>query len=149
MRRRSATSPTWARTQRSSQVSLANNHCFGQCCGSGMFIPDPHYFHPRSRVKKIPGSGSASKNLTQKIVSNLSDMIQDLHSGCGSRILIFIFYLSRIPDPGVKNAPDPGYGSATATLRIWIFMDLALIYPGSGSRCNEIDQYFILTAFNF
>jgi hypothetical protein len=52
-----------------------------------------------------------------------------------------------IPDPGVKKAPDPGYGSAT--LRIWIFMDLALIYPGSGSRCNEIDQHFILTAFNF
>jgi hypothetical protein len=27
MRRRWATSPTWARTQRSSQVCLANNHC--------------------------------------------------------------------------------------------------------------------------
>jgi hypothetical protein len=24
-----------------------------QCCGSGMFIPDPNFFHPGSRV---PGS---------------------------------------------------------------------------------------------
>ena len=30
-----------------------------------------------------------------------------------SRIRILIFYLSRIPDPGVKKAPDPGSESAT------------------------------------
>ncbi len=37
-----------------------------QCCGSGMFIPDPNFVHPGSRIKKIPapGSGSASKNLS-------------------------------------------------------------------------------------
>jgi hypothetical protein len=42
------------------------------CCGSGMFIPDPNFFHHGSRVKRIPAS--ASKNLsilTQKIVSNV------------------------------------------------------------------------------
>jgi hypothetical protein len=22
-----------------------------QCCGSGMFIPDPNFFHPRSRIR--------------------------------------------------------------------------------------------------
>ncbi len=42
--------------------------CRLQCCGSGMFIPDPGYefFHPGSRVKKIPDprSRSASKNLS-------------------------------------------------------------------------------------
>jgi hypothetical protein len=27
-----------------------------QCCGSRMFIPDPNFFHPGSRVKKILGS---------------------------------------------------------------------------------------------
>ncbi len=27
-----------------------------QCCGSGIFIPDPNFFNPGSRVKKIPGS---------------------------------------------------------------------------------------------
>ncbi len=35
-----------------------------QCCGSEMFIPDPNFFHTGSRVKKIPGSASASKNLS-------------------------------------------------------------------------------------
>ncbi len=37
--------------------------------------------------------------------------------GCSSRIRIpdpdLFFYPSRIPDPGVKKAPDPGSGSAT------------------------------------
>jgi hypothetical protein len=45
---------------------------------SGMFIPDPNFSirDPGSRVKKIPdpGSGSASNNLTQKIVSKLSEI---------------------------------------------------------------------------
>jgi hypothetical protein len=72
------------------------------------------------RVKKIsdPGSGSASKNLsilTHNIVSKLKalgNMILD-----GSRIRSLDadldFYPSRIRDPGVKKAPDPGSGSAT------------------------------------
>jgi hypothetical protein len=36
-----------------------------QCCGSGMFIPDPNVFNPGSRAKKFsdPGSASAAKNL--------------------------------------------------------------------------------------
>ncbi len=41
-----------------------------QCCGSGMFIPDPG-----SRVKKITDLRSASKNIsTHKIVSKLSEI---------------------------------------------------------------------------
>jgi hypothetical protein len=31
-------------------------------------------------------------------------------------IWILIFHPSRIPDPGVKKAPDPGSGSGSATL---------------------------------
>jgi hypothetical protein len=38
-------------------------------------------------------------------------MIRDIHPR--SRIRILIFHLFRIPDPGVKKAPDPGSGSAT------------------------------------
>jgi hypothetical protein len=44
---------------------LARNQRYKQCCGSGMFIPDPgseFFFHPGSRVKKILDPGSASKN---------------------------------------------------------------------------------------
>jgi hypothetical protein len=70
--------------------------------------------------------------------------------GCSFRISkpdLEFFNPFQIPVAVVNKAPDPGSGSAT--LRIWIFMDLALIYPGSGSSCNEIDQHFIPTAFNF
>jgi hypothetical protein len=35
-----------------------------QCCGSGMFIPDPNFFHPGSALKNI-------SILTQKVVSKL------------------------------------------------------------------------------
>jgi len=38
-------------------------------------------------------------------------MIRVVHPG--SRIRMLTFYPSRIPDPGVKKAPDPGSGSAT------------------------------------
>ncbi len=71
-------------------------------------IPDPgseFLFHPGSRI--------CIKNLsilTQKIVSS---------SEIGSRLLIpdqdpdFTHLGSRIPNPGVKKAPDPGSGSTT------------------------------------
>jgi hypothetical protein len=38
-------------------------------------------------------------------------MIRVVHPG--SQIRMLTFYPSRIPDPGVKKAPDPGSGSAT------------------------------------
>jgi hypothetical protein len=40
-----------------------------QCCGFGMFIPDPNFFHPASRIhiKEL-------KYLTQKNVSKLSEI---------------------------------------------------------------------------
>jgi hypothetical protein len=49
-------------------------------------------FHPGSRVKKIPDSGSTSKNI--------SIFNQDR-----------IFYPFRIPNQRVKRAPDPGSGA--------------------------------------
>ncbi len=55
-----------------------------QCCGSEMFIPDPgsEFFHPGSRVKNIPESGSWFSDphqrtkvfLTQPTVSKLSEI---------------------------------------------------------------------------
>ncbi len=92
-----------------------------QCCGSGMFVPDPNLFHPwsefipsRIRIYSFPNPnffhpGSASKNLsilTQNIVSNLSEIWPR----------VFVpdpdFFLP-IPYPKVKKDPDPG--SATLT----------------------------------
>jgi hypothetical protein len=43
-------------------------------------------------------------------------MIRDVQ--LGSRIRILIFYPSRIPDPGVKKAPDPGSVFATLALTL-------------------------------
>ncbi len=77
-----------------------------QCCGSGMFIPDPNFFHP---------SGSASKNLnilTQIIVSNLSEIWSGLFIPDPDHEFL------PIPDPGVKKAPGPGSRSATLFLEL-------------------------------
>jgi hypothetical protein len=50
---------------------------------------------------------------TQKIVTKLSKIwVWDPRSGGSGKNLF------RISDPGVKKAPDPGYGSATLTLSI-------------------------------
>jgi hypothetical protein len=70
-------------------------------------IPDPNCLYP----------GSASKNLSiltpKKQKWFLSSKKYD--PGCSSRIPDpdADFYPSRIPDPGVKKAPDPGSGSAS------------------------------------
>ncbi len=49
-------------------VFLYYVYTHGQCCGSGMFIPDPgsDFFHPGSRTQtvSIPDPRSASKNLS-------------------------------------------------------------------------------------
>jgi hypothetical protein len=45
--------------------SKTNKNPQFQCCGSGMFIPDPTFFHPVSRIRtvSIPDPGSL-KNLS-------------------------------------------------------------------------------------
>jgi hypothetical protein len=75
-----------------------------------MFIPDPGswiliFTHPKSRISD-PGSRKVTKEKGEK------------------NLLSF-----RIPDPGVKKAPDPGSGSAT--------LGLAL------STSNKIDKKII------
>ncbi len=82
-----------------------------------MFIPDPNFFHPGSRVKKIPdpGSGSVSNNwsiLTWKIVSKLSEIWSRVVQ-CSPLIRIpdfgiLIFNPSRIPEPGSRGLKGNG-----------------------------------------
>jgi hypothetical protein len=90
-----------------------------QCCGSGMFIPDPTFFHSRIRIVSILDPGSASKNFS--ILTNKNGFLSSrkYDPGCSSRItdLDPDFYPSRIPDPGVKKAPDPR--SATLFVRVY------------------------------
>ncbi len=64
-------------------------HSTDPCCGSGMFIPNPNFFHL--------GSGSTSKNFSINCFYALGNMIQDVYPGF------------RILDP--DSDPASGYGS--------------------------------------
>ncbi len=89
-----------------SQLLTPLFHWHRQCCGSGMFIPDPNFSYP----------GSASKNLSILTPKKWFLSSRKYDPGCSSRIRILIFYPSRMPDPGVKKAPDPDPKSRSATL---------------------------------
>jgi hypothetical protein len=65
-----------------------------------MFTPDPNFFHPRSRIRIKENEYFNPKKWF------LSSRKWD--PDCSSRIRILTFYPSRIPDPGVKRAQDPG-----------------------------------------
>jgi hypothetical protein len=77
-----------------------------------MFIPDPgsDFFPSRIRTVSIPDPGSASKNLRVLTPKKWVLSSRKYDPGCSSRIpdSDADFYPSRIPDPGVKKAPDPG-----------------------------------------
>jgi hypothetical protein len=92
---------------------------------SAISVADPgclsriRFFHPGSRIKKIPVSGPASKNLsilTQKLF--LSSRKYD--SGCSSRIRIPDLEFLPNPDPGVKKEPDPGSGTLKILRRCFL-----------------------------
>jgi hypothetical protein len=79
-----------------------------------MFISDPNFFHPGSRIKLIPGSRIRIRIKEFKYFNPkncyqaLGNMIQNVHRGSGS--WFFTHPGSRIPDHDwrVKKAPDPG-----------------------------------------
>ncbi len=55
-----------------------NTHTY-QCCGSGMFIPDPNFFHPGSRIRIKEFRYFNQKNCFLA----LGNMIRVVHSGSG------------------------------------------------------------------
>jgi hypothetical protein len=69
-------------------------------------IPDPgsHLF-----LSRIPDPGTASQNL--------SILTKKWFVYPGSGIRIVTFYPSRIPDPEVKKAPDPGSATLSFILK--------------------------------
>jgi hypothetical protein len=85
-------------------------------------IPDPTYFHPGSRIRtvSIPDPGSRIlikefKHFNPKKAKKWFISSKKYDPSCSSRIPDpdADFLPSRIPDPGVKKAPNPG--SATLT----------------------------------
>ncbi len=98
-------------------------------------------------IQQRTGSGSCLEHCFLKLCcfSYLYNSVSSVADpGCLSRIRFFStpdpgsglfipdpdadFYPSRIPDPGVKKAPDPGSGSATLS----VSMRIRDVYPGSG-----------------
>jgi hypothetical protein len=89
-----------------------NDRCFTIFFSSGRAVlrirdvyPDPGSGPSRIRIREFKYFNPKKWFLSSR------NMIRVVHSG--SRIRILTFYPSRIPDPGVKKAPDPGFGSAT------------------------------------
>ncbi len=72
-------------------------HTNDQCGGSGMFIPDPTFFHPGSRIRtvSIPDPGSSSKNLSiltlKKAKKKWFQSTKKYEPGCSSRIRMLTF----------------------------------------------------------
>ncbi len=78
--------------------------------------PGSEFFPSRIRTSSIPYPGSASKNLsiiTQKIVSKLSEIWSGLFIPDTDPDF---FYPFRMPDAGVKRAPDRGSATLIAAL---------------------------------
>ncbi len=115
------TEKNWPYWQRIKVIFLKN-----QCCGSGMFIPDPgsDFFPSRIRTVCIPDPGSSSKNLSILTPKTkkwfLSSRKYD--PGCSSRIRMLTFYPSR-----------QGFGSGSAWIRInlscWIRIRIQIADP--------------------
>ncbi len=68
-------------------------------------LPDPHFFHPGSRVIKIP-----NQRIQVFLRKKLFLISRKYDLGCSSRIRILLFTHSGslIADPVVEKAPDPG-----------------------------------------
>jgi hypothetical protein len=82
-------------------------------------IPDPTFFHPGSQIRTVsirdhPGSRILIKEFKYfnppKKQKNGFQALKKYDPGCSSRIPDpdADFLPSRIPDPGVKKAPNPG-----------------------------------------
>ncbi len=68
-----------------------------------MFIPDPNFFHPEYGVKKIPGSRTKEfKNI------NLKNCFPAIEIWSGMFVPDPDLDFLTIPDPEVKEKPDPG-----------------------------------------
>ncbi len=93
---RSKSTPLWGRT--STHILHLSGHTpytlasmiSNQCCGSRMFIPDPTFFHPGSRIRIKEFKYFKPKN------------------GSGSRIRVLTFNPSRIPEPGSRGQKGTG-----------------------------------------
>jgi len=108
---------------------------FSQCGGSGIFIPDPNCLHPESRIliKEFKYFNPQKSKKKWFLSSKKYD------PGCSSRISDpdADFFPSRIPDPGVKKTPNPGF-----RIRIrntgFSLRGHSRTYPSGGGVCTKV-----------
>ncbi len=117
-------------------VGTATGTAAEQCADQGCLsririfsIPDPE-----SRVKKIRVRNRIKEYCKYYNSINLFLSSRKCDPGCSSRIRILIFYPIRIPDSGLKMAPDPGSGSATLLLS----RETSLCIPNWSLLCLNI-----------
>ncbi len=96
-----------------------------QCCGTGC-LSWLEFFHPRFRIpdpelirRRIPDPGSGSESKSFSIFNPKTD----------DEVLIIKIWTVHLGSwfQGVKNAPDPGSGSATRTGDIWFSCSLCAV----------------------
>jgi hypothetical protein len=89
-----------------SKCSVADPGCLSR---SGMFIPDPTFFHPGPDLSSSQIPNPHLTILTPKQPKKWFLSSRKYDPGCSSRIRMLTFYPSRIPDTGVQKAriPDP------------------------------------------
>ncbi len=120
----------------SQNIPCAISGCtYSQCCGSGMFIPDPDFYpfripDPKTATKergekkischshklknwKLFKLWNAEENNLGQFSKNYRIFTQKLSQssqkyGFGIRDPEKTYSVSRIPDPGAKKTPDPG-----------------------------------------
>jgi hypothetical protein len=93
------------------EIGVADPGCLSR-------ILDPTFFHPGSRIRTVSILDSGSRILIKEFLSILTPKkgkkwflsSKKYDPGCSSRIPDpdADFLPSRIPDPGVKKAPNPG-----------------------------------------
>ncbi len=87
---------------------VSKSYCWVQCCGSGMFIPDPGhvFFHPGSRIRSvsIPDPGSRIRIEEFKYFNQKKRFLSSrkYDPGCSSRIADPDAYFLPIPDHGSR-----------------------------------------------
>ncbi len=90
---------------------------------TGPFIPDPTFFHPGSELSpsRIPDPQKNLSILTPKKVNKWFLGSKKYDPGCSFRIPDpdADFLPSRIPDPGVKKAPNPGSRIRNTVKKCW------------------------------
>ncbi len=102
--------------------------------------PGSEFFHPGSRVKKIPDPGSQTRIhikkievfVTHTIVSKLSA----IWSGMSSRIPILIFYPFWISGPGTRDLKGTVSGSATLLFTM-ASIGISVLYVSSSISAGE------------